>query len=81
MTPEQYVQLCRARGIVTETRLRRAVRRQFPQLEEWQIVTLTKPIQADSLWTAFQGRGDGTVYGEFYVAAGDPIFKPWKAEE
>jgi len=81
MTPEDYVKLCRARGIVTETRLRRAVRRQYPTLEEWQIVRLTKPLQADPLWTTFVGRGDGTIFGESYVAAGDPVFRPWRAPE
>lgn len=80
MTPEDYVRLCRARGITTETRLRRHVRRQFPRLEEWQIVRLTKPIQDAPLWTAFVGRGDGTVFGESYIAAGDPVFIPWKAD-
>lgn len=80
MTPEDYVQLCRARGITTETRLRRAVQRQFPMLEDWQVAKLTKPIGDAPLWTAFQGRGNGTLFGSIYVAAGDPVLKPWKAD-
>jgi len=80
MTPDDYVRLCRARGIVTETRLRRAVRRQYPHLEEWQIVQLTKPIQDAPLWTAFNSRGNGTIFGSAYVASGDPVLKPWKAD-
>lgn len=76
MTPDDYVRLCRARGITTEVRLRRTVRRRFPLLEEWQIDRLIRPIPQVGLWAdgfprPFMGMQPRS----------DPVFRPWSAED
>jgi hypothetical protein len=55
MTPEAFVKLARSQGVRTERRLRSALRRRYPGLEEWQLTVLTAPpsTRTAGLWTTF----------------------------